>query len=230
MCANYTPTSKTRMEKIFTDLPVELEISEDLPQEWGHEIWPGDSGVMILAKGEGACLARAARFGLVPAWAEPSLARHTYNARSETVAEKPSFRQAWRNGQFCLIPADAFFEPRYLQGRAQRWRLQARDGQALLLAGIWERRGAHDDYSFSMLTINADQHSLMSQFHKPGDEKRMPVILPDSHWLPWLHASPAQAMQFLQSWDGDRVLAEAAPLPREQIAISAATPAQASLF
>lgn len=60
-------------------------------------------------------------FGLIPPWSKDSkFAKHTYNARSETVAEKPSFRHAWRQAQHCIIPAVAIYEPDWLnrQGKA----------------------------------------------------------------------------------------------------------------
>ena len=55
-------------------------------------------------------------FGLIPHWSKDNkIARHTYNARSETVAEKPSFRDAWKRGQHCIIPVQSFFEPDWLK-------------------------------------------------------------------------------------------------------------------
>jgi putative SOS response-associated peptidase YedK len=64
-----------------------------------------------------------ATFGMLPHWAKPALVRSTYNARSETAAEKPSFRNAWKKGQFCIIPADVIFEPHYpsAEERPVRW-------------------------------------------------------------------------------------------------------------
>jgi putative SOS response-associated peptidase YedK len=54
-----------------------------------------------------------AMFGMVPHWADHKLARQTYNAHTETVARKPSFRRARKRMQFCIIPAANFFEPNY---------------------------------------------------------------------------------------------------------------------
>jgi putative SOS response-associated peptidase YedK len=66
--------------------------------------------------------------------------RQTYNARSETVAEKPSFRSAWRKRQFCLIPVQAFYEPNYEDASAApvRWRIERGDGEPFCVAGLWE--------------------------------------------------------------------------------------------
>jgi len=130
-------------------------------------------------------------FGLLPHWADPKLARQTYNARSETVATKPCYRTAWRQRQLAVIPVEAFYEPNYESGKAERWRIARDDGEPFGLAGIWERRQREDGaswWSFSMLTINADEHPLMRRFHKLGDEKRSVVILDDEDWDDWLSA------------------------------------------
>ena len=101
-----------------------------------------------------------AMFGMVPHWADHKLARQTYNACTETVASKPSFRDAWKRKQFCIIPAANFFEPNYETGKPVRWRIERADGGLVAIAGIWEYRPADQLLSFSMLTINADGHPL----------------------------------------------------------------------
>jgi putative SOS response-associated peptidase YedK len=58
-------------------------------------------------------------FGLIPHWSkDATIARRTYNARSETVHEKPSFRDAWKAARHCLIPAEAIYEPDWRSGKA----------------------------------------------------------------------------------------------------------------
>jgi putative SOS response-associated peptidase YedK len=156
-------------------------------------------------------------FGLVPHWAkEPKkLARSTYNARTETVAEKPSFRNAWKRGQFCIIPVASFFEPNYETGKAVRWEIASADGSPLGLAGIWEYKqdgpNALPLLSFSMLTINADEHPLMKRFHKPDDEKRMVVILQPGQYDDWLNCPSAEAADFLQQYPAELLAAHPAP-------------------
>ena len=81
-------------------------------------------------------------FGMVPHWADHKLARQTYNARTETVASKPSFRSAWKRKQFCIIPTANFFEPNYETGKPVRWRIERADGGPVAIAGIWEYRPA----------------------------------------------------------------------------------------
>ena len=66
-------------------------------------------------------------------------------------------------------------------------------------------------YSFTMLTINAAEHPLMNQFHKPTDEKRMVAILSPERYRDWLEVPVAKASEFLQPYPADRLVAEAAP-------------------
>jgi len=145
-----------------------------------------------------------ARFGLIPGWAkDDKISRHTYNARSETAAEKPSYRTAWRQRQFGLVLVDNFYEPSYESGKAVRWKIELASGDPFGIACLWDRwtdpASGELVVSFSMLTVNADEHPVMCQFHKPGDEKRTPVIIaPDLHEA-WLNADHAKASE-LMTW------------------------------
>ena len=147
------------------------------------------------AKPSQACL------GLVPHWSQDTkITRLTYNARSETVAEKPSFRDAWRKALHCIILAEAFFEPDWRFGKGVPTRIARTDGEPMGIAGLWSSWRSPDGasiYSFSMLTINADDHALMKSFHKPTDEKRMVVILPEDSYDSWLLAKPEHSMEFM---------------------------------
>ncbi len=155
-------------------------------------------------------------FGLMPQWADPKLARMTYNARVETLAEKPSFRSAWRNRQLCVIPVQAIYEPGYETGKAVRWRIERSDGKPFGLAGIWESRSQENGapwWSFSMLTINADAHPLMQKFHKPADEKRSVVVLADDAWQAWLGSKQTEDVrEFLQPFSAEDFRADADPV------------------
>jgi putative SOS response-associated peptidase YedK len=153
-------------------------------------------------------------FGLVPHWSrDTKIARHTYNARSETVAEKPSFREAWRRGQQCIIPADAFYEPDWRSGKVVPTRILRCDGAPMGIAGLWswwKPPSGDEIFSYTMLTINADEHGLMRRFHKPTDEKRMVVILPESAYGDWLEAPVEQQGRFLVPYPAELLVAEAA--------------------
>jgi putative SOS response-associated peptidase YedK len=104
---------------------------------------------------------------------DTKISRHAYNARSETVAEKPSFREACRKRQRCIIPADAIYEPDWRTGKAVPTRILRADGASMGIAGLWPwwKSPVGDNvFSYTMLTINATDHGLMNRFHKSTDE------------------------------------------------------------
>lgn len=149
-------------------------------------------------------------FGLIPSWSKDSkFAKRTYNARSETAAEKPSFRHAWRKAQHCIIPAVAIYEPDWRSGKAIATRIARADGELLGIAGLWEQwcDPATDQilHSYTMLTVNADDHDFMKAYHKPQDEKRMVVILPKGTYADWLTAGPEQSASFMNQYPADRL-------------------------
>ena len=197
MCTNYTPTKNADW--------VKTHIGVDLPTNFPDEAYPGFLGPVVMkSQQSGRVACGLARFGLIPAWAKyDKISRHTYNARSETASEKPSFRTAWRKRQFCLILADNFYESNYESGKAVRWRIQTQEPNPFGIAGIWDKwtdpTTGEVLISFSMLTVNADEHPVMNQFHKVGDEKRTPVIIQTENFDNWLGADIPTATQML-SW------------------------------
>lgn len=199
------------------------------PAEPGKfDVWPGYAASFIWRPreadvGDDAVPEREALsgvFGLIPHWAvDAKIGRKTYNACSETVAVKPSFRDAWKNAQHCIIPAEAFFEPDWRSGKAVPTRISSGNGEPLGIAGLWSSWKSPKGlvHSFTMLTVNADSHELMCQFHKPADEKRMVVILPPDSYDAWLQAKPQDSMDFMRVYAG-------------QLVTSAERPAQVSLL
>lgn len=149
-------------------------------------------------------------FGMIPHWSKDNkIARRTYNARSETVHEKPSFRDAWRLARHCIIPADCIFEPDWSTGKAVFTRIEKADGKPMGIAGIWTGWKQPDGEilrSFTMLTVNADDHSFMRKFHKPEDEKRMIVILPEEEYEAWLSASSEESRSFLRQYPAELLI------------------------
>lgn len=206
MCSHYQAIKRDReMQKYFRARGIDPATQSD--------IWPGYLAPYITNDGTpGERVAHVGRFGLLPHWAkDEKFGRHTYNARTETVAEKPSFRDSWRRGRRCIIPAEAFFEPCYETGKAVPWRIHRADGAPMGIAGLWSAWRAPDGqevFSFAMLTVNADAHSLMRRFHKPTDEKRMVVILDEADYDRWLDCPPDQMMGMMTRYAPEQLTAE----------------------
>jgi putative SOS response-associated peptidase YedK len=213
MCAHYDPqTDPARLNAFFGvgDLPLGLKSS----------LWPGYHGPFVRKNafadvGDETVPLRellVGSFGLIPPWAkDTTIARNTYNARSETVHEKPSYREAWRLARHCIIPAEAIYEPDWRSGKAVTTRITRADGKPMGIAGIWSswRNPAGEvTHSYTMLTINADQHPFMRQFHKPDDEKRSVVILHEQDYDAWLQASALESREFLYPYPADNLKAE----------------------
>ncbi len=205
MCSNYEPVAQDNLDQFGYGL---------FDFEYGSECYPQQIAPFLAN-----CSAHwlPGVFGLLPHWAKPDLARRTYNARSETVASLPSFRAAWRRRQLAVVPVQSFFEPNYETGRPVRWRIMRQDGEPFGLAGIWEQRhleGGELQWSFTMLTVNADDHPLMSRFHAPGKEKRSVVVLDNDGWNTWLQGRDEDDLRHgLRLFDPDVMTAEPAPRP-----------------
>jgi putative SOS response-associated peptidase YedK len=177
----------------------------DLPQNYSSEIYPGLSApIIVKSRQSGRMACGLARFGLIPAWArDEKIGRYTANARSETVADKPSYRAAWRKGQYGLVLVDCFYEPNYQSGQSVRWQIGIESETPFAIACLWEQwtdsNSGEVVVSFTILTANADDHPVMSQFHKVGDEKRTPIILSSSLHHEWLEADMHRAQELIAS-------------------------------
>jgi len=216
MCANYHPvTARDRLLEFFG---VQRPDSEP-PPEMAFPLSIAPFIVRAQDRVEMERDLRVGQFGLLPFWAkELAFGRKTYNARSETAHEKPSFKESWLKGRRCIVPAEAIFEPNWETGKAVRWRIGRRDGLPMGIAGLWgvwrDRAGGQEVLSFTMLTVNADDHALMKRFHRPGEEKRMVVILDDSAYDAWLDCPPERMKDFMRQFPAERLEAEPDPLRR----------------
>jgi putative SOS response-associated peptidase YedK len=137
-----------------------------------------------------------ARWGLIPHWAkDKNIGYSTINARVETVAEKPVFRQAFRRRR-CLIPADGYFEWQAKPNAKakQPWFIMLADRQPMALAGLWERWKSPDGIELDSCSIIVTAaNDLMRPIHD-----RMPVILPPEDWDAWLEPD-AKDLQYLHN-------------------------------
>jgi putative SOS response-associated peptidase YedK len=211
MCSNYVAISRINASW------VKAQFNCDLPNdEWRSEIYPTyPSPFIYLENNEIKC--HLSQFGLVPHWAndKKKFGLRTYNARSETVHEKPSYRSAWKERRFGLAIMESFYEPNWETGKAVRWKIKRSDNEPVAVASIWERfidkETGEIIFSFSMLTINANGHEVMKHFHKPTDEKRSIVVLNNSEYMKWLKADHDEARQLLRLAPNGCLESEAAP-------------------
>lgn len=203
MCSNFEPIQRHNSGWVRDNFGCEL------PEvDWREHTFPTYSAPFIyLQNGKPKC--DLAQFGLVPQWAKDAkkFGLKTYNARSETVHEKPSYTVAWRERRFGLILTQKFYEPCYETDRAVKTGIYRADDEPTAIASIWERFVDRETgeiiFSFSMLTINADKHPLMSRFHKPDDEKRSVVVIENKDFHNWLTATHKQATELIKlSRDG----------------------------
>ena len=127
-------------------------------------------------------------WGLIPAWAkDPAIGNRLINARAESVADKPSFRAAFRRRR-CLVLADGYYEWKKMAGKKQPYHIRMTDENAFAMAGLWERwtvgkaGGSLPIESCTIVTTKAN--SFTGDIHD-----RMPVILEPNEWWTWLDVS-----------------------------------------
>ena len=144
------------------------------------------------------------KWGLIPSWTksidEANIIRYkTFNARSESIATKPSFSSSFRSKR-CIIPVKGFFEWQHIGNEKIPWYIYQSENDILSLAGIydnWIENNTGEVFStFSIVTTEAND--LMAHIHNSG--KRMPVILDRSSENQWidLSISEADALKLLQ--------------------------------
>ncbi len=151
------------------------------------------------------------RWGLIPSWAnDPAIGARLINARCETVAEKPAFKEAFQKRR-CLIPADGFYEWRKPPGKKttakkQPMFIRRKDDAPLVLAGLWELwRGPGADLVESCTILTTAANALVQPIHD-----RMPVIIDPNHIDLWLDASgqiPERLTQLFKPYYPDQLTA-----------------------
>ena len=125
------------------------------------------------------------RWGLIPSWAkDEKIGYSTFNARSEELAGKPSFRAAWKAGRRCIVPVSGFYEWKKITPKEkQPYLVRLNGGGVMGLAGLWEERkreGGEVQKTFTIVTTSANK--FMSELHD-----RMPVILDHETASAWLN-------------------------------------------
>lgn len=127
------------------------------------------------------------RWGLIPSWAKDlSIGNRMFNARAETVSEKPSFRNAYKRRR-CLVPANGFYEWRLENGRKQPYCCHI-DQQLFSMAGIWEHwQDAEGNEMQTCAVLTTEAKGAMQELHQ-----RMPVAIAPGDYKAWLDCSSDQ--------------------------------------
>ena len=195
MCANFKPIIPTQVRAMGL-APIQFEYEED--------IYPCASGAPLLFQTtEGQWQWRQVMFGLVPKWAEDlKIARHTYNARYETIFSKPSFKDAANHFQFGVVPVDQFYETKIVDGKAQRWAVKRKDAKPIFIAALYQIARVENQIvrSCALLTMTANDHPIMNQFHSYKDEKRSVIVIPEEKLGQWLAHKRVNLQEFVQGF------------------------------
>lgn len=175
MCGRYSLTATSE------ELAEHFQVLKQIRFEPGFNIPPGQKILNIVERADGSRKAVNLLWGLVPSWAEDrKIGWNLSNARRETLAEKPAFREALKK-QRCLIPADGYYEWQTLTSGKQAFHIHREDRQPFAFAGLWEqwRQGEETLYSCAIITTAAN--ALMQPIHE-----RMPVIMLPAYYHAWL--------------------------------------------
>ncbi len=146
------------------------------------------------------------RWGLVPFWAaDPRIGSRLINARSETAAEKPAFRHAFRLRR-CLVPADGFYEWQRLARERRPYFIRLRERETFAIAGLWEEwRGPEGVAIASCTLLTTEANALMRPLHD-----RMPAILPPQDYDLWLDPDvqrPEALLPLLKPYPAEAMIA-----------------------
>ncbi len=177
MCGRYSLIA--RLNDLLSQFAAEAAGLEDYPLYERYNI-PPTADIPVVRVVDGKRQLSLMRWGLLPSWTKDiKKAPMLNNARAETVAEKPSFRSAYKRRR-CIIPASGFFEWLQDSKPKQPFYFHRPDGKFLAFAGLWERWQEFD----SCTIVTTDPNEVMEPIHD-----RMPVILGDNDYSEWLDPS-----------------------------------------
>lgn len=204
MCGRFALMSPT--EEVATVLNVDSTAAAAIPPSVPrYNIAPTQPVLAAFLDERGQRSLTFFRWGLIPSWSKDmAIGARMINARSETVAEKPSFRNAFKRRR-CLIPADGFYEWQKLGDRKQPMYIHATEGRPFAFAGLWEMWQDPEGTRLQTCTIlTTSPNELMAPIHN-----RMPVIIEPEDFGLWLEPgpNPEQALHLLRPFPADKMAA-----------------------
>lgn len=179
MCGRFTLTAS--LEEVMERFDIQEEFSEDSFRP-SYNIAPTDHVLAVVNDGQHNRLGQL-KWGLVPSWSKDEKSgSRMINARSESVAEKTSFKQAFQKRR-CLVVADSFYEWKKTDDGKIPYRIKLNSGGLFAMAGIWERWNSPDGEALSTCSIlTTDANDTMADIHD-----RMPVILEPEAEQIWMN-------------------------------------------
>jgi putative SOS response-associated peptidase YedK len=157
--------------------------------------------VPVLVQTAGEREAAQMRWGLVPWWTHGvPLKASTINATVERLESAPSYRDAWRRGQRCMLVMGGFYEPHVNEdGSRDQFFVRLAERDVFGVAGLWERSRRPDGtwlLSCTLITVPANQ--LLAAVH--NEKQRMPAVIGEAEYDLWLSGSPQQARALLRPY------------------------------
>lgn len=196
MCGRFALTLPTdAMAQLFSAIP-----SNNLPPVPNFNVCP-TTQISVVALEAGQRRLQAMRWGFLPKWYKsPTDGPLLINARAETIAEKPAFREACRTRR-CLIAADGFYEwTKDENGNRLPWYIHGGDDRPLVFAGVWQDWGQGGDTLRTCAIVTTGANQKMAQIHH-----RMPVILEPDDWPLWLGEAGKGAARLMHAPAEDRL-------------------------
>ncbi len=184
MCGRFTLTTTDNLLQEIGDADLVVEETPFLPgMEPQFNIAPTQSvAVLSFDKIETSRLSQM-RWGLIQHWASDDyLQKPLFNARSETIREKPSFRESFRQRR-CLIFADGYYEWKVEGKDRQPYFFHLPDRRLFAFAGLWDQWRSPTDETIQSCTIVTTSASARFEIIHP----RQPVILPPEEWKTWIN-------------------------------------------
>ncbi len=189
MCGRFALTLPVdAMVKLFDAVP-----ANDLPDLPNFNICP-TTQIFTVTSDSGARFLKPMRWGFIPHWYKsPAGGPLLINARSETIAEKPAFKEACR-ARRCLIPADGFYEwEKDEDGHRLPWYVHRADRAPMVFAGIWQEWEREGEHQTTCAIVTTSASTDIDHIHH-----RMPVVLEAENWPLWLGESGKGAARLMQ--------------------------------
>ncbi len=197
MCGRYA------LKATPAELVSRFGLDECADFEMRYNIPPGTDIPVIRQSPEGKRVVHLLRWGLVPHWSkDPGIGAKLNNARGESAAEKPSFRDAFKRRR-CLIPANGFFEWKTDGKIKQPYYISLKSDKPMAMGGLWESwKTPEGGILRTVCIVTTSPNAVMEPIHD-----RMPVIVAPENWQSWLSGMPEKVAGLVAPYQDDELQA-----------------------